>query len=208
MKSLSCISLALLLVGCSTHSIESSRKHSSSSKAADSRAKEPVQPTLEEYSIERWVGPGTARRFVLTQNGTGYSLTTRSGEVIAKDVEYMKTFGGAFGAISLAVVEDRFLVYPETIKDSKVPDAVFCDMYAVTHVYDLKRHTLLTTSGKYRYHGDIPLRYDMGEIWQLANQVDKLQESHKPQKNLRLSRHTAQYYVDELLSMGISGQEE
>ena len=120
----------------------------------------------------------------------------------------MKTFGGAFGAISLAVIEDRFLVYPETLKDSKVPDAVFYDMHAVTHVYDLKRHTLLTTSGKYRYHGDIPLRYDLGEIWQLANQVDKLQESHKPQKNLQLSRHTAQYYVDELLSMGISGQKE
>lgn len=120
----------------------------------------------------------------------------------------MKTFGGSLGAISLAVIEDRFLVYPETIKDSNVPDTIFRDMDAVTHVYDLKRHTLLTTSGKYRYNHDIPLRYDAREIRQLAEQVDKLEDPDKPQKNLRSSRRTAQYYIDGLLSIGISGQEE
>ncbi|MDP1591743.1 MAG: hypothetical protein Q8M07_28555 [Prosthecobacter sp.] len=135
-----------------------------------------LHPEVAMYSIGRFEDVSTTRLFVLSEDRSGYTLRTRSGDVIAKDVYYVKTFGGAFGAISVHVIRDRFLVYPETVKDSEVPDTLFHEMHAVTRVYDLQNQKLLTSSEKYRYDHDVPLRYDLEKIMRAAFRTDKAEQ--------------------------------
>ncbi len=145
----------------------------SCSQGGSHRAKKLVQPSVAMYSIDRFAGTSKTRQFILSEDKSGYDLTTRTGKVIAKDVFYMKTIGGAFGAISVHLVQDRFVVYPETVEGSEIPDTLFHERKAVTHVYDLKRGKILTSSEPYRYDHDVPLRYDAGEIWRLSHRVDE-----------------------------------
>lgn len=147
-------------------------------RAEDKSTKEVeiVHPEVAMYSLGRFEGVSTTRLFVLSEDKSGYTLKTRSGDVIAKDVYYVKTFGGAFGAISVHVILDRFIVFPETVKDSKVPDTLFHEMHAITRVYDLENRKLLTSSEKYRYDHDVPLRYDLNEIMRVAFRTDKAEQ--------------------------------
>ena len=145
------------------------------SRAEDESHKEIkiVQPEVAIYSIGSFEGISTTRLFVLSEDKSGYTITSRTGEVIAKDVYYVKTFGGAFGAIAVHIIQDRFIIYPETVKASEVPDTLFHEMHAVTHVYDLKNRRILTSSEKYRYDHDVPLRYDWDKVIRAAFRADE-----------------------------------
>lgn len=145
----------------------------SCSQAGPSRSLKLVQPNIAMYSIDRFKGASTTRQFLFSEDKSGYTLKTRTGKIIAKDVFYIKTFGGASGAISVHLLQDRFVVYPETVGGSDLPDTLFHEMEAVTHIYDLKRGKILTSSEPYRYDHDVPLRYDVGEIWRLGFRVDE-----------------------------------
>lgn len=100
-----------------------------------------------------------------TGNGT-YSLSEKaSGAVICRNVYYLKTFGGAFAGVSVQLIANRFVAYPETLKGSEIPDTFFHDMMAVTHVYDLQKKRKVYTSPPYRYNHSIhPLKYDRKHI--------------------------------------------
>ena len=96
----------------------------------------------------------------------GYLLQVKSsGKTICQDVYYIKTFGGAMGVIRVHLIRDRFVAYPETVKDSDIKNTTFYDMMAVTHVYDLELKKHVHTSPPYRYNHDIhPLKYDRAAI--------------------------------------------
>ena len=134
-----------------------------------------MQPrtVVEIFSFPRSQAAKTAR-FAFDDERSGYTLRTAGGQVIHKNILYVKTFGGRPATPSVHLIDSRYVVYPETVADSDVPDTLFHDMMAVTHVYDLQRGKLIHTSEPYQYDHDVPLRYDVDEILLLG----MLEEAH------------------------------
>ena len=103
----------------------------------------------------------SAEKFSFEWGKQGYSLKSADGrQYLVKDVLYIKTFGGMSATVKVHLLNSRFLVYPETQADSKVPGAEEGDMMAITRVYDLDRKLIVDSSAPYQYCEDAPLRYD------------------------------------------------
>jgi hypothetical protein len=105
--------------------------------------------------------PLTAERFSFEWAERGYSLKSGDGKrYLIRNVFYVKTFGGSPASVKVHLLNNRFLIYPETQVGSEVPGAKFGDMRAITRVYDLERMAIVDSSKPYRYCEDAPLRYD------------------------------------------------
>ena len=134
-----------------------------------------MQPrtVVEIFTFPRSKSAKTTR-FAFDDGRSGYTLRTAGGQVIHKNILYVKTFGGRPAAPSVHLIDSHYVVYPETVADSDIPDTLFHEMMAVTHVYDLQRGKLIHTSEPYQYDHDVPLRYDVDEIVLLG----ALEEAH------------------------------
>jgi len=119
----------------------------------------------------------TARHFTFVYAKDRYTLTEQNGRVIAKDIFYLKTFGGIPGTVEIHLVSDRYIVYPETIKGSDVADSRFGEMDAVTHIYDLTTGKTIWTSEKYRYEEDAPVKYDQIDIFRATRKALKAEQA-------------------------------
>ena len=130
--------------------------------------------TLESYFLEFW-GEKTEERtrlFTFRREKDGYTLLNHAtGRTIRRNIHYQKTFGGASPGVQVHVINSRFIVFPETIRGSEVPDELFCDMKAVTRIYDLKRRRMLPTGASYQYNHNVPLKYDVDLLlWQMKEE--------------------------------------
>jgi hypothetical protein len=139
---------------------------------ADAQIRQPNVAIYRFNALESERGVAT-RRFAFASTINGYTLTGRNGSVIAKDVFYVKTFGGMAPTVEIHLLGDQHIVFPETLKDSGVPGASENPMDAVTHIYDLATGKIILTSEKYRYDHDVPLRYDPMVIVRLAAKAVK-----------------------------------
>lgn len=126
--------------------------------------------TLETYYLPFWdeKTEEKTRLFTFRRGRDGYTLIDNAtGRNIRRNIYYQKTFGGAFPGVKVQVINSRFIVFPETIKGSEIPGELFCDMKAVTRIYDLKRRRMLPTGAPYQYNHNVPLKYDMDSLlWQ------------------------------------------
>jgi len=106
--------------------------------------------------------PEPTEHFIFEENRTGsYSLkTTDDSTYITKDTRYVKTFGGMPPTIRVDVINDQFIVFPETLEGTEDPKKIFHPMTAVTHIYDLSTGKIVFTSEPYIYDHDVPLVYD------------------------------------------------
>ena len=114
---------------------------------------------------------GVTEHFSIIDGKGGYSIKDNSkNKIIAKDIYYLKTFGGYKATISIHLINKRYIVAPRTITDSSIRDTSFNDHLATTCVYDLKTGKLLHETKPYRYNHDVPLKYDATDIyiWQLS----------------------------------------
>lgn len=102
-------------------------------------------------------------QFEFLAQPAGYGIKV-NGDWLARDIYYIKTFGGRPPTISIDLIDKRFLVLPETVKGSSIPDTLFHEMMAVTRVYDLKQAKYISQSTPYRYEHDIPLRYQLDKL--------------------------------------------
>ncbi len=109
--------------------------------------------------------------FIITKDGMNYSLYTLDRKSIQKNIYYCKTFGGLPETITIYCINGRFLVYPETLRNSRIKtsgvncdDYIFNPMKCVTHLYDLKKQKEITETRPYSYNHDIPLKLNFGEI--------------------------------------------
>jgi hypothetical protein len=129
--------------------------------------------TLETYFLPFWdekTGEKT-RLFTFRREKEGYTIIDNAtGRTIRHNIYYQKTFGGAFPGVQVHVINSRFIVFPETIRGSEVPDELFCDMKAVTRIYDLKRRRMLPTGASYQYNHNVPLKYDVTLLLQQMKQ--------------------------------------
>jgi len=126
--------------------------------------------TMESYYLPFW-DEKTAektRLFTFRRGKDGYTLIDNAtGRTIRRNIHYQKTFGGAFPSVKVQVINSRFILFPETLRGSDVPGEFFCDMKAVTRVYDLKRGRMLPSGASYQYNHDVPLKYDVDRLlWQ------------------------------------------
>lgn len=140
--------------------------------------KEIRQPDIAIYHIGRLYPEKTSatRRFIFIEGKSGFSLSKPSGDLIAKDVHYVKTFGALPETVEIHLLRDRFIVYPETVKDSEVADSKYNEMHAITHVYDLERGKVVESSEKYKYYSDVPLQYDFGRVLIRACRADEAEQ--------------------------------
>lgn len=123
--------------------------------------------TQESYYLPFWgeKAEEKTRLFTFRSGTDSYTLIDNgTGRTIRRNIYYQKTFGGAFPNVRIEVINSRFIVFPETIRGSEVPDELFCDMKAVTRIFDLKRHRLLPTAAAYQYNHNVPLKYDMDRL--------------------------------------------
>jgi len=103
--------------------------------------------------------------FAQTQGKDEYSLK-KIGQFghITKDTYYVKTFGGMFPTTSIDVINNRFIAFPETIRDSSDDSKIYHPMKAITYVYDMKTEKIVFKSEPYVYDHDVPLVYDLREL--------------------------------------------
>jgi len=123
--------------------------------------------TVEAYRFEYFGGTPTVqtRLFTYLKSKDGYSLMDNATRrTIKRTIPYQKTFGGDVPFVEIQLLNSRFILFPETLNDSEVQNTIFHDMHAVTHVYDLKRHRLLTSSPPYQYNHNVPLKYDLTQL--------------------------------------------
>ena len=130
--------------------------------------------TLESYHLQCW-GEKPAdktRLFTFHRGKDGYTLIDNAtGRSIRRNIYYQKTFGGAFPGVKVQVINSRFIVFPETIKGSEIPGELFCDMMAVTRIYDLKRRRMVPTGASYQYNHNVPLKSDVDLLlWQTSEE--------------------------------------
>lgn len=90
-----------------------------------------------------------------------YALNCPDKDIeIDKAIYYVKTFGGSYPVVSVNLVNERYVCYPETIKGSHTPEGFpddrFNTMKAVTHVYDLDTGKRFK-SQEYEYDHNVPL---------------------------------------------------
>jgi hypothetical protein len=129
--------------------------------------------TLQSYYLPFWdeKPEEKTRLFTFRRGRDGYALIDNAtGRTIRRNIYYQKTFGGAFPSVKVQVINSRFIVFPETIRGSEVPGKLFCDMKAVTRIYDLKRHRMLPTGASYQYNHNVPLKYDVNLLLQQMKQ--------------------------------------
>jgi hypothetical protein len=108
------------------------------------------QPKAKLFSFH----PGPGR--------SGYSLTWNAdGKKVCSDVHYIKTMGGLTPVVKIHLINNRLLLYPESIAKS---DVGVIDMLAVTRVYDTKAQKVIHSTAPYRYNHDVPLKYDINEV--------------------------------------------
>lgn len=151
--------LSILPLGCTT---STTRAPENGLIAPDS--------TLESYYLQFWdeKTEEKTRLFTFHRGRDGYTLIDNAtGRIIRRNIYYQKTFGGAFPTVKVQIFNSRFIVFPETIRGSEVPGELFCDMKAVTRIYDLKRRRMLPTGTPHQYNHNVPLEYDMDRLlWQ------------------------------------------
>lgn len=91
---------------------------------------------------------------------------------MCRDITYVKTFGGKHPVVSIHLINSRFVVYPETVKESSVSGAMFNDMKAITHIYDAKQKKIIYSSNPYQYNHDVPLKYSYLDVLVFAENED------------------------------------
>lgn len=128
----------------------------SSVSNSDEAEDQPVQFEKTVFRFGRIGGLNTevTPRFVYIEEPNGYALSYPSGEAIQEEVSYRKSLGGAGPVVELHLIDQRYLAYPETTKDSDPSE-----MMAVTHVFDLEHGFEVWTSDEYQYFQDIPVDY-------------------------------------------------
>ena len=122
----------------------------------------PVTMKIGEWDVRvfrfGWFEPEGGGLITFQQHEDGYALTYTPRDIsVCSGVYYVKTFGGIPPTVEVYLIDNRFVAYPETIEDSEMPDRMFNDMKAVTHVFDLESRQAVFTSKPYRYDHDIPL---------------------------------------------------
>jgi hypothetical protein len=131
---------------------------------------------VEVFSFGYFIddAPPRTRLFTFERGEEGYSLKwIADGNYLCQKVNYVKTFGGRFPSVSVHLINSRFIVYPETLQGTEIPDTTFHDMKAVTHVYDVERQKVLYSSKPYQYNHDAPLNYDLSSVLGLAWMADQ-----------------------------------
>ena len=95
----------------------------------------------------------------------GYSLVYKPKNIkICSKIYYVKTFGGVMPTVNIAFYKNRYLVFPETIKNSAVAGKMFYPMKAVTNIFDLETQRIIYRSKPYIYDHDVPLRFSENDF--------------------------------------------
>jgi len=139
-------------------------------------------PLLATVKIYRFIGNYETEWFGFSWGKDGgYRLWDKqASEVIQDNIHYVKTFGGTAPTISIILINDRFLVYPETVQDSLIKQTPYFDRMAATKVYDLNSEKIIIKSESYQYDHDIELRYSVREIFQASNQTVQPNDADNP----------------------------
>jgi hypothetical protein len=105
--------------------------------------------------------------------GNAYSLyVISSKQEICKNVYYVKTFGGLPPTVTIYLINKRYVVYPETIRNSDIkPAPLEHDMLALTHIYDLKSKRIIYTTPPYQYGHNIPAMINLNMIYIMINGI-------------------------------------
>jgi hypothetical protein len=79
-------------------------------------------------------------------------------------VYYTKTFGGADPAVTIHIIDRRFVVFPETVRGSEDRRGRITQMLAVVRAYDLYSGRTVYQGNPFPYDHDVPLVYDLRSI--------------------------------------------